>query len=376
MSQSATIATAQNETLMRSILQRIATGPHLSKDISRQEACAGMRAILQNQVHPVQAAIFLIALRMKRETDDENLGMLDALREVTQTVTAPVDEVVDIADPYDGFTRTMPPGPFVPAVLAACGVPTIAHGVETMGPKYGITHRKVLRAAGVTVDASLDCAAARLGHPDIGWAYLDQAVFCPPLHDLKELRTLIVKRPALTTLEVVLRPVRGRRKTHLVTGYVHKPYPRLYALLARDAGFDSALLVRGTEGGVMPSLRQVAPCFAYHDGGVETEFAADPHAAGIEQTVRDIPLPDDLPHVARADADLAMVVSVDAAADATAAAGVAALQGQAGPFRDSLMYATALILWHLRRYDSLRTAADAARHCIDTGEALARLRAS
>ena len=370
------IPTAENAVMMRSILQRIATGPHLSKDITREEARLGLRAILQNHVHPVQAAIFLIALRMKRETDDELIGMLDALREVTQTVTAPVDEVVDIADPYDGCTRSLAPGPFVPAVLAACGVPTMSHGVETMGPKYGITHHKVLRAAGVAVDTLPDTAAARLGHPDVGWSYLDQAVFCPPLHALTELRTLIVKRPALTTLEVVLGPLRGRQKTHLVTGYVHKPYPRIYALLARHAGFDSALLVRGTEGGVIPSLRQAAPCLAYHDGGEAFAFEADPRAAGIAHTVRDIPLPDHLPRVPRAGDDLAMVVDVEAAAHATAEAGIAALHNHAGAFRDSLIYAAALVLLHLRRYDSLRAAADAARHGIETGEALARLRAA
>jgi anthranilate phosphoribosyltransferase len=218
---------------MRSIIKRIATGPELSKDISREEAQAGMRFVLDGQVDPVQAGIFLIALRMKRETDDENLGILDALREAAHVVTAAVDEVVDIADPYDGFNRTLPASPFLPVVLAACGIPAVSHGVERMGPKYGVTHRQVLRAAGVPVNLAPEQAAARLGDPDIGWVYVDQEAFCPKLHRLSSLRTLIVKRPAITTAEVLIGPLRGRRKTHLVTGYVHKPYPRIYALLAR-----------------------------------------------------------------------------------------------------------------------------------------------
>ena len=74
--------------VMRSIIQRIATGPELSKDISSEEAQAGMRYILEGNADPVQAGIFLIALRMKRETDDEVKGILDALREMTDTTTA------------------------------------------------------------------------------------------------------------------------------------------------------------------------------------------------------------------------------------------------------------------------------------------------
>jgi len=262
--------------LMRSILKRIATGPELSKDISREEACAGMRLVLDGLVDPVQAGVFLIALRMKRETDDENRGLLDALREATRQVTAPVDELIDIADPYDGFTRTLPASPFLPAVLAACGVAALSHGVESMGPKYGVTHRQVLGAAGLPVDLEPEEAAARVGDRGIGWAYIDQKRFCPKLHDLAGLRTLIVKRPAITTVEVLVGPVRGRVKTYLVTGYVHKPYSRVYALLARHAGFDSALIVRGVEGGVIPSLTHTGKAFHYHDRGEETSTEFKP----------------------------------------------------------------------------------------------------
>ena len=56
-----------------------------------------MRAVLAGQVDPVQAGVFLIALRMKRETDDEYRGVLDAIREATRRATAPVDDVVDLA---------------------------------------------------------------------------------------------------------------------------------------------------------------------------------------------------------------------------------------------------------------------------------------
>ncbi len=56
--------------LMHSIIQRIATGPELSKSISLEESELAMRAILKNEIDEVQSAIFLIAMRMKRETTD------------------------------------------------------------------------------------------------------------------------------------------------------------------------------------------------------------------------------------------------------------------------------------------------------------------
>jgi anthranilate phosphoribosyltransferase len=357
---------------MRSILKRIATGPELSKDISYEEARTGMRYVLDGSVDPVQAGIFLIALRMKRETDDENRGVLQAIRDATHTVTANVDDVLDLADPYDGFTRTLPVSPFLPAVLAACGVASVTHGVERMGPKFGVTHRQVLRAAGVAVDLTVEEAAARLADPAIGWAYVDQKVFCPKLHKLADFRTLIVKRPAITTAEVLAGPIRGRRRTHLVTGYVHKPYPRIYALLARHAGFDSALIVRGVEGGVLPSLRQSGKAFYYREGGEERALDFAPAEFGIEQSLRAAPLPPGLAGESEEGDDVAVAFDSAAIAQAAADEGRAALAAKPGPVRDSLVSAAALCLWHLKRHDSLGAAADAVRAVLDDGSARER----
>ncbi|MFP4280034.1 MAG: anthranilate phosphoribosyltransferase [Halochromatium sp.] len=359
---------------MRSILQRIATGPELSKDISMEEARLGMNAILDDAVDPVQAGLFLIALRMKRETDDEQRGILDAVRDATQHAVAEVDEVVDLADPYDGYNRCLPASPFLAPILAECGVPAVAHGVDAVGPKFGVTHRHVLQAAGIAVNPSPAEAAARVSDPAIGWSYIDQRAFAPKLHALVPLRGTIVKRQAITTVEVMARPIHGRHKTHLVTGYVHKPYPRIYALLARHAGFDSALLVRGVEGGIVPSLRQPGVCFNYQHLGEEQSFEIDPAEIGIEQNVRAVPLPEDLPTVSRPSDDIAVAVDVAATAQAAAQAGMAALEGQRGPSYDSLVFSGALILWHLGREQTIAAGADRIRAVLDSGAAARRLR--
>ena len=364
-------ADAHDAGLMRSIIQRIATGPELSKDVPRDEARRGMRLVLDGAVDPVRAAVFLIALRMKRETDDENLGILDAVRETTETVTAPVDEVVDLSDPYNGFNRNLPVSAFLPAVLAACGAPAVSHGVESMGPKFGATHRRVLAACGATVASTPQEACARLADPDVGWAYCDQSVFNPRLHALAELRSLIVKRPALATVEVMAGPVRGRRRTHVVTGYVHKPYARIYMVLARCAGFDSALIVRGVEGGIIPSLRQGAKVWAYHGGADEHEADVSPETLGIEQTVRAVPLPEGVAGYRRKSDDTGGEVDGLAIARAAARAGLEALDGAPGPARDSLVYGAALILRHTGKAQGLAEGAALARAALDDGRARA-----
>ena len=360
--------------LMRSIIQRIATGPELSKDLTRDEARRGMRLVLDGTADPVRAAVFLIALRMKRETDDENLGIFDAVRETTATVTAPVDELVDLSDPYNGFNRNLPVSAFLPAVLATCGVPAISHGVETIGPKFGATHHRVLAACGAPVASTPQEVCDRLADPGVGWGYCDQSVFNPKLHALAGLRSLIVKRPALTTVEVMAGPVRGRRRTHAVTGYVHKPYARIYLMLARCAGFDSALIVRGIEGGIIPSLRQSAKVWTYHDGEDAHDLDIAPAPLGIEQTVRAVPLPEGIAGYRRKGDDTGDEVDGVAIARAAAHAGLEALDGAPGPARDSLVYGAALILRHVGKARGLDDGAALVRTALDDGRARAHFR--
>ena len=209
----------------------------------------------------------------------------------------------------------------------------------------------------------------RLADPGTGWAYCDQSVFNPRLNALTDLRNLIVKRPALATVEVMAGPVRGRRRTHVVTGYVHKPYAQVYTTLARQAGFDSALIVRGIEGGIIPSLRQGAKTWTYHDGGEVREADISPGELGIEQTVRAVPLPESVEGYRRKRDETGAEVDGLAIAAAAARAGLDALEGAPGPARDSLVYAAALVLGHAGKARRLDEGAARVRAALDDGRA-------
>ncbi len=361
-------------TRMASYLKRIATGPEMSKDLTREEARDGMEVILRNAADQVQAAVFLIALRMKRESDDENRGILDALRATTQAATVDVPDLVDLADPYDGFLRHLPAAPFLPAVLAACGVPTVSHGCRAMGPKSGLTHHQILAAVGTRVDLTPNEAAPRVADPAIGWAYVDQAVFHPELHALIELRRLIVKRPCLSTLEKLCGPVRASGRTHLVVGYVHSGYERLLPLVAREAGYASALVIRGVEGGVIPPLNAQARVISYRPGGADESWKLDPREAGIESDVRAAPLASTPDQTAADESfdEASQERDLSHLAARAAEAGMEALNGKAGPTRDSLVLAAAVILRQIGCADSLSEGAALVRRALDSGEAQRR----
>ncbi len=108
---------------------------------------------------------------------------------------------------------------------------------------------------------------------------------------MAEFRKKIVKRAAISTAEVLNGPVRRRNKKHLLIGYVHNEYPPIYTMLARHSGFNSALLMRGTEGWVTPSLRKRSEFVRYWEQSEDVVVEADPSKIGIEQENRLVPIP-------------------------------------------------------------------------------------
>ena len=327
---------------MKSVIQRIATGPELSKNISREEAKQTMLDILNGEIDPIQAAIFLIALRMKRETMDENLGVHDAIIDTTNTVNINTDRLINIADPYDGFSRNLPSSLFLLPVLSELGYPILSHGVLTVGPKYGCTHHLTLKELGYNPMNTQEEIAQRLENKGIGWAYADQAVFNPRLHGLMGLREKIIKRPVITTVEVLVKPIQSKNDAFF-TGFVHKPYPPIYLELSRNAKFNSSSIIRGTEGGIIPSLRQTGKVHFYDSSSDNQIFEIRPEELDIVELSRAVDLPNNLKKKETTDKIETKVSALDVA-KASAKQGIEALTGKNGAMKSCIHLGATIIL--------------------------------
>lgn len=351
-----------SQELIKSIIQRVATGPDLSKDISFEEAREGMQAILRGEIDAVQSAVFLIALRMKRESMEENKGILMAIIAQSDKQQVDIEHLVDLGDPYSGYNRSIPISSFLSPLLAELGLPTVIHGLDSVSPKFGLTHRHINQALGLDVDCSTKQVKNRLEDSSIGWSYIDQANYCAGLHNLVPLRDRLIKRSVINTVETLIGPLRAKN-THSILGYVHKPYPPIYARLVDCSGMDTALLVRGVEGGVVPSLRQKGLIISYQGVIEQDRVDIDPKVLGIEQELRAISFPDGL-SVENND--------IKVLAEYTAELGQSALSGNKGMFYDGLVLSASLILWHTKKANSLTEAAEMTRVALDSGKALSR----
>ncbi len=352
---------------MRQALQRIATGPTMSKDLTAEEARSAMRLVLEQKVDPVQSALFLIALRMKRESPDEMLGITQAIIEGAPSLTIECESLITLADPFDGYIRSLPASPFVPAVLAACGESVVTHGIDSIGPKYGLSVKRVLQAAEVQVEHSLQSAAECFGGSVGTWCYLDQSVVAPELENLQLLRDQMVKRPCITTIEKGLMPLKARRN-HFVTGYVHKAYPDVYASLANAVGFDSAAFIKGIEGGVVPTVAQVSRYFLWRSSDdVLKKVRIVPEELNICMQQRAVDLPPNTLEINKCGVPDAS--AIDKLAKATAAEGLRALNGEKSVMHECIALGAAVALAGCRPI-TLKLALEEVREAMNSGAAL------
>ncbi len=291
-------------------------------------------------------AAFLESARLKRETLNENQLCLDYLvQHTTQQTLKERPFIIDLCNAYDGFNRTPNLTPFLAPLLASVGAPCVLHGIKSVAPKHGITpHKILLEAHKNPLQTPLDCVEEL---STLGWTYIDQHHFCPSLEQLVTLRTEMVKRPMLATLEKYCRPLKHPTHHYIVTGYTHPAYKDLMPPILTTIA-NKFLLMRGVEGSLQLNLDRPSRSLLGTQETLQETF--------IRPSDVDIP-------------ELALDPNPELTVKETLSLGLSALQGKKGHAYYSLLY---LGLHILTSFDIMpeKEAKTVLTNALDTGIAL------
>jgi anthranilate phosphoribosyltransferase len=246
---------------MKSYLQKIATGPKMSKDLSEIEAEDALSLILKGEVSKVRSAIFLIAARMKLETLDENIGYWRAMDKNTIRRQIELNQLLQIADPFDGFNRIPYFGFYAIPVIAAMGLPTYGHSAPSLPPKFGITFEDILNQHyGIAPQGNHRQRIELIKNFKFGYINMQEAH--PLLEKLRSLRIEIVKRTMLSTMEKILMPLQAKAGgNYLATSYFHRGYENSMIEVAKLSKFDLTLVGNGAEGTTLYGVHKPAKIF-------------------------------------------------------------------------------------------------------------------
>ncbi len=347
-------------------------------DLSTTEAESAMTFFWEPSVPEWIKGAFLQGARIKRETPTEDAVFLDSLWNKATHISVDMPYLIDLCDSYDGTNRSYHLTPFVAAVLAAMGIPTILHGVESVGPKYGITSSQLLHHAGKANTLPLAQATTNLLNPKIGWCYLDQSQVFPELFALRQLRHDMVKRPFLATFDKLLQPIHNRTGNIVITGYVHAHYrEEVVRVLSWHHQNRMVFNLRTIEGSTNCWGKKSTPFVGYRNTATTPPLGMD----RSERPAWETPLSDFLQQDGKALVEGELVpehfgisgedhqIDKGIQADHIAHAALSALQGETGLVQELLIYHAAAFAWLADIFPHESEAGRIARNVVESGKA-------
>jgi anthranilate phosphoribosyltransferase len=314
--------------------------------LSREAARATMAEILDGAASPAQIAAFMVALRMKGETVEELVGMVDAMLAASTRVELDTSgPVVDIVGTGGDRAHTINVSTISALVVAGAGGRVCKHGNRAASSACGSAD--LLEALGVAIELGPTGVVRCIEEAGMGFCFAPR--YHPAMRHAGPSRRDLGIPTAFNILGPMSNP--GRVRRYLIGVADERVATRMAEVLFAN-GAERALIVHGGDG--LDELTTTGPSSVVElRDGVVTTWSVDPADLG-------------LPRVDRED-----LVGGDANVNADLARRV--LAGEHGPHRDivSLNAGAALVAAGLA--DDLAAGVAAARESIDGGHAVSAL---
>ena len=334
---------------MQSFIAKIAKGEKTSKDLTWEEAKQAMRLLIEGAASPEQIGGFLVAMRFKTESVTELAAFTAQARQyippIPNVTGLPVTDVPSYAAKQETFHVIVPAA----IVAASAGAVIFMHGSNGPDDRPGVS--SVLRALGVPTELS----SAEIGYElrDQGFAYLDVALYHPPVSRLLELRQQLGVRNLFHPVARMLNPARAGSQ---VIGLSHPPYFEKTVEALRMLGCRRALVIRGVEGDPELSIASVTKMLELRDERI-TPTTFHPKDAGL--TLASF-------------REMAGFPKEQRAREAELISRLLKNEVQGGP-KDWLLLNAATLLYAAGKGPSIAACVAEARHAVETGAAARKL---
>ncbi len=232
------------------LIAKIGKGQKTSKDLTWEEAKQAMRLLVEGKATPAQVGAFLLSMRMKVESVAELAACTAAAREYVSPLRAPKERPLVDLPCYAGKRDTFHAAIGAALVASAAGAAVLMHGQEGIPGRPG--PGPVLAQLGLPVE--LDATGASEALARSGFAYVDIALYHPPLGRLLDLRHELGVRTIVQPIAKLLNPARAKS---VVIGLTHPPYLDKFPEVLKMLGTPRGLILRGVEGDPELSIASV-----------------------------------------------------------------------------------------------------------------------
>lgn len=258
---------------MQDFIAKIGAGQKAAKDLTWEEAKQAMRLLIEDQATPAQVGAFLLAMRFKMESVTELAAFTSAAREYVAPLPVPPGVALVDLPVYAGKQDTFHASIGAALVAAAGGAAILMHGHDVVPDRPGPA--AVLAKLGLATELTPTQVAAELGTK--GFAYLDMALYHPPVARFLDLRLELGVRNLFHPVARLLNPARARAQ---IVGLTHPPYFEKTAEALAMLGCRHALILRGVEGNPELSIASVTKTLELRGERI-TPLTLHPKDAGL-----------------------------------------------------------------------------------------------
>jgi anthranilate phosphoribosyltransferase len=322
----------------------MSTLPSVAQPLEESEAHAAFSALLEGEVSDAEITRFLVALSERGETAAEIAGAARAMRERMISVKAPANAIDVCGTGGDGH-HTLNVSTAVSLVVAAAGVPVAKHGNRAASSKSGAAD--TLEALGLDLDRAVETAEETLG--DLGICFLFAARHHPAMGRIMPIRKAIGRRTIFNLMGPLANPAQVSRQ---LVGIARPAYVPIYGEALARLGTDRSMVVSGDEGLDELSLAGGNECATVSAGGVRMS-RIHPGDAGLPE------------------APVTALRGGDSRYNAAALKRL--LDGEAGAYRNAVLFNASAALVLAGVCSDLRDGAEDAAEVIDRGLAKALL---
>lgn len=330
---------------MQALISKVGNGPKTSKDLTWEEAKQAMRAMIEGQATPAQVGAFLMALRLKTESVTELAALTSAAREYVASLPVQRRESLVDLPSYAGKQGTFHAAVGASIVAAAAGGSVLMHGYDVV--PHRISSARVLDTLGIRTDLEPRQVADMVDQH--GFAFLDLALYHPPMARYLNLRQELGVRTAFHPVARLLNPARAFAQ---VIGVSHPPYFEKTAEASRMLGSRRALVLRGVEGEPELAITAITKVIELRDERL----------VPLSLQPKDVGLSVGLPH------QMAGFPSEQLDKECALLIRIVNNQVQGGP-RDWVVFNAALLLYAGGKGSSIAACVPLAQQAIDSGAA-------
>ncbi len=322
------------------LIDKLATGAALT----RQESALAFEQIMSGEATPSQMGALLMALRIRGETVEEIIGAVTTMRSKMLAVVAPPGaiDVVGTGGDASGSYNISTCAAFI---VAGAGVPVAKHGNRALSSRCGAAD--VLGALGIQIALAPEAVARCL--TDAGIGFMFAPAHHPATKHVGPTRIELGTRTIFNLLGPLLNPAGVRRQ---MVGVFSKRWVEPLAHVLNELGSDRAFVVHGSDG--LDEITTVgSTTIASLENGEVRTFEVTPEEVGLPR-VRPEMLKGGDPQ-------------------RNAAALLAVLHGEKGPYRDVATFNAAAALMVAGRATDLKDGMSIATKSLDSGAAQSRL---